>query len=182
MTDVIKWRNSLNRQRQFPWVLPVTPEQERELHIACDYFLEHKSIDYRKVICGNYIYVYTNKPQDWSQVEQALPFAKLLSATEIKVTLPRDCVVLKKPKNKFRTYFKEKFMSDSDINNVRRFFGARQTQFKPSPAFNYLLIGKKSFIESHHFVDHDDSNFEFLINLACPGIVSKTLPIVPLDK
>jgi len=41
-----------------------------------------------------------------------------------------------------------------------------------------LVNGRRMWLMGNYFVDHDEPQADFLINMAVPGIVKKTLPIV----
>jgi hypothetical protein len=50
------------------------------------------------------------------------------------------------------------------------------------PGFKKLVQGKRMWMAANHFVDHNEPNADFLINMAVPGIVRKTLPIIGRAK
>jgi hypothetical protein len=41
-----------------------------------------------------------------------------------------------------------------------------------------LVEGRRMWLMGNYFVDHNEPQADFLINMAVPGIVKKTLPIV----
>jgi hypothetical protein len=132
---------------------------------------------FKKVVCNNTMWFYTNTPEDFTAVV-AHPGTKLIEHKQADVCLPADCVVLNNPQHKFRTYFRERYLDATQRELIKKYFVARADQFRPSPGFKMLLNGHRLWIPSNYFVDHDDENDAVFINIACPRLVRKTLPIL----
>jgi hypothetical protein len=150
------------------------------LHQACDYLVTRPNA-YKKVVCGNGIWLYTNTPGDFDDLE-TIPSGRVLYINQAQVTLTPDAVTLKNPRHAFRTYFRERFLGSDELAVLRRYFNARTHLFKPGLGFARLIQGTSMWVQSNYFVDHNEPNADFLINLAVPGIVRKTLPIVARTK
>lgn len=163
------------------WLSAVSAEQKSDLHVMCDYLLS-KGSSHKRVISGNGIWIYTNDLACWQDIKQNTSNVHYHFSSEAVVCLPPDAVVLKHPKHQFRTYFKNCWFNTDQLDSIRKYFLSRRDQFQASPSFHNFLIGQRQWISNYNFVDHNDAKIELFINLACPGIVSKTMPIVACDK
>jgi hypothetical protein len=158
----------------------ITLTEQQILHDACDYLLTRTS-PFKKVVCGNGIWLYTNNLEDFDDID-IIPTGRILYINQAEVTLTPDAVTLKNPKHAFRTYFRERWLSDADLAVLKRYFQARTDMFRMGPGFANLVKGKRMWLMSNYFVDHNEPNADFLINMAVPGIIRKTLPIIARAK
>ena len=154
----------------------ITTGVQRILHEVCDYLLT-RSHPYKKVVCGNGIWLYTNNPEEFEDLD-SIQTGRVLYVNQAEVTLTPDVVTLKRPRHAFRTYFRERWLSNDELAALRRYFNTRAGMFRPGPGFTRLIQGSRMWLMSNYFVDHDEPQADFLINMAVPGIVRKTLPIV----
>ena len=154
----------------------VTLIVQQILHDACDYLLTRAN-PFKKVVCGNGIWLYTNNLEDFEDID-SIPTGKILYINQAEVTLTPDAVTLKNPKHAFRTYFRERWLSNDELAHLRRYFQARHEMFRQGPGFANLLKGRRMWLMSNYFVDHNEPDADFLINIAVPGVVRKTLPII----
>lgn len=158
----------------------VTSDMQQTLHTACDYLLT-RAHDYKKVVCGNGIWLYTNNLEDFEDIG-AIPTGEVLYINQAQVTLTPNVVTLKHPRHAFRTYFRERWLTNDELTVLRRYFTNRENMFRQGPGFRKLVSGRRMWLMNNYFVDHDEPNADFLINLAVPGIVRKTMPIVGRAK
>jgi len=158
----------------------ITSEIEQTLHDTCDYLL-NRTHPYKKVVCGNGLWMNTNNLEDFEDID-SIPTSEILYINQAEVTLTPDAVTLKNPRHAFRTYFRERWLSNDDLATLRRYFSTRPNMFRQGPGFANLVKGKRMWLMSNYFVDHDEPNADFLINMAVPGIVRKTLPIIARAK
>ena len=172
----IYWRNTYLQNWRSSGTRTVISDRDQErLHEVCDFLLAIKN-PFKKVVCNNTMWFYTNTPEDFRAVV-ACPGTKLVERKQADVCLPTDCVVLNNPQHRFRTYFRERYLDESQRELIKKYFITRADQFRPSPGFKMLLNGKRMWIPSNYFVDHNDEKDALFINLACPQLVRKTLPI-----
>jgi len=150
------------------------------LHKACDYLLTRAN-PFKKVVCGNGIWLYTNNPEDFEDID-SVPTGKILCINQAQVTLTPNAVTLKHPQHAFRTYFRDRWLTNDELTTLRRYFDTRRNMFRQGPGFAKLVQGNRMWVASNHFVDHNEPNADFLINMAVPGIVRKTLPIIARAK
>jgi hypothetical protein len=154
---------------------PVSQSEQDRLHEVCDILLGIKN-PFKKVVCNNTMWFYTNHPEDFTAVVSC-PGTKLIEHKQADVSLPADCVLLNNPRHKFRTYFRERYLNEDQRKTIQRYFTTRAGQFRAGPGFQALLHGTRLWTSSYFFVDHDDEKDALFINLACPQLVRKTLPI-----
>ena len=162
------WRGSFGRTT-------ITERDQERLHEVCDILLAIKN-PFKKVVCNNTMWFYTNHPEDFAAVVEC-PGTKLIEHKQANVSLPADCIMLNTPKHKFRTFFRERFLDDAQRELIKKYFNTRAGQFRAGPGFKQLLNGSRQWIASYYFVDHDDEKDALFINIACPQLVRKTLPI-----
>jgi len=170
----IHYRNSTTRDMYRN--SPVLEDQAQTLLEACDY-LTSRPNTFRKNVSSGIVWFYTNNLEDFDRLA-AFENSTVESISEADVCLEPGVVTLTKPRHQYRTYFKERWLSQDQVSTIKRYFGARPSQFRLSPGFRMLIEGTRAWMTANHFVDHDEPQADFLINMACPGIVRKTLPIV----
>jgi len=158
----------------------ISPTVQQILHDACDYLLTRAN-PFKKVVCGNGIWLYTNNPEDFEDIA-IIPTGEILYINQAEVTLTPDAVTLKHPRHEFRTYFRDRWLSNDDLSILRRYFDTRRDIFRLGPGFTNLVKGRRMWLMSNYFVDHNEPRADFLINMAVPGIVRKTLPIIARAK
>ena len=132
---------------------------------------------YKKVIYSNHLYVYSNELALLQSLND-LDFVKYPILTEAQVILPRDTIILKKPKYNFRTYFKMRGVTKQQIETLNDFFNLNKELIKPSPSLRYSLARSTHWLMDYQFADHSDPKLITVINLICPGITRKTLNIM----
>ena len=158
----------------------ITSTEQQILHDTCDYLLT-RTHPYKKVVCGNGIWLYTNNLKDFEDIA-IIPTGRVLYINQAEVTLTPNAVTLKYPQHAFRTYFRERWLTNSELATLRRYFDTRRDIFRLGPGFAKLVEGRRMWLASNFFVDHNEPNADFLINMAVPGIVRKTLPIIARAK
>ena len=172
----IHWRNNyLSTGRSNKVQTLVTEHEQARLHEVCDKLLAIKN-PFKKVVCNNTVWFYTNTPEDFDDIITH-EGTTLVERKQADVCLPTDCVLLTQPRHKFRTYFRERFLDDTQRKAIQRYFVARPEQFRPGPGFKQFLYGARTWIPSNYFVDHDDEKNALFINIACPQLVRKTMPL-----
>ena len=154
----------------------VTKDEIDRLHTTCD-VLSTAVGAYKKVIYSNHLYVYSNELALLQSLND-LDFVKYPILTKAQVILPRDTIILKKPKYNFRTYFKMRGVTKQQIETLNDFFNLNKELIKPSPSLRYSLARSTHWLMDYQFADHSDPKLITVINLICPGITRKTLNIM----
>lgn len=171
----VGFRNQWNKREK------ITDANLNTLYVACDWFTARPHA-FKKTVSGRCLWVYTNHPQDFDDYS-VVPGLLLRSVQQADLALPSGAVSLKNPQHAFRTYFRTCWLQDDQHENLQRFFAARNSIFRMSPGFKKIVNGNRRYwLESSYFVDHNEPNIDLMINLALPGIVRKTLPIVARTK
>ena len=171
VSRAIMWRNGANH-----WTnRRITEEHSANLH---NWVHQLSQLDDHKVIYySNHVYLYTNSLEDIEHIAQ-LEYVHQLEASKCVVNRPRDTIMLKNPRHKYRTFFKERFMEKTQADILRKFLLSRQDCFRITPHLTHKLEKDSMFYTlSYYFVDHNDMNDIVMLQLVCPGIVRKTLAI-----
>lgn len=178
LLERVHYRNSVGHPLYGQnWVLD---DQIQALAEACDY-LTSRPNPFRKTVNTNNMWFYTNHPDDFKHLG-AIEGSRVEYCTEADVCLQPGVITLNNPQHQYRTYFKDRWITREQLAAIMRYFDTRRDQFRMGPGFNELVAGRRIWLASNHFVDHNEPGAELLINLACPGLVRKTLPIVARAK
>lgn len=175
--QLIAYRNSWIARRGQEMI---TLESQEIMHATCDYLLSRPN-SYKKVVSGNSIWLYTNTPKDFEDLEH-IPTVKKLYINQAQVSLTPGVVILKKPAHSYRTYFRDRWLTNDQLTSLRRYFESRRHMFRLSPGFAKLITGRRMWLTGNLFVDHNEPDADFLINIAVPGVIKKTLSIIARDK
>ena len=154
----------------------IDEQEQHELIQVCDYLLA-RSHPFKRTVSTHVMYLYTNHPANFQNLN-GVGGLVVTNCTQVNVSLQPDAVTLKNPAHSYRTFFRERWLRDHELQGLREYFRARADQFRLSPGFRMLVEGKRMWLMGSYFVDHNEPQADFLINMAVPGIVKKTLPIV----
>jgi hypothetical protein len=158
------------------WDRQITPANEQKLHNVCNLFLGFIE-PCKRMVYSSHVYFYTNCFEDLKSVAQH-PDVKHFEAVKADICLPKDVVLLKDPKRKFRTYFKERWIPEGQTPILRNFLLNRQDCYDFTPMFKQRLANWDRFYTmSHFFIDHDDPKDLLMLELVVPGLIRKTMPI-----
>jgi len=154
----------------------ISEQEQHDLIQVCDYLLA-RAHPFKRTVTTHFMYIYTNHPEDFQDLNNTggLVVGK---CTQTNLCLQPGAVTLKNPQHSYRTFFRERWLRDYELRNIREYFQARAGQFRLSPGFRMLVEGKRMWLMDSYFVDHDEPKADLLISMAVPGIVKKTLPIV----
>ena len=154
----------------------IAEQEQHELIQVGDYLLARPH-PFKRTVSTHVMYLYTNHPADFQNLN-GVGGLVVTNCTQVNVSLQPDAVTLKNPAHSYRTFFRERWLRDHELQNIRGYFQARPNQFRLSPGFEMLVNGRRMWLMGNYFVDHNEPQADFLINMAIPGIVKKTLPIV----
>jgi hypothetical protein len=166
------WSPSVHR-------LKISEQEQHDLIQVCDYLLARVH-PFKRIVNTHSMYLYTNDPGDFQNLN-GVGGLVVCNCTQVNVCLQSDAVTLKNPRHSYRTFFRERWLRDHELQNIREYFRARSNQFRLSPGFQMLVEGRRMWLMGNYFVDHNEPQADLLINMAVPGIVKKTLPIVARD-
>jgi len=169
----IQWRNS---NGGYSWRQTKVDDQQRDnLHAFLDVVAslnEHKI-----VLTHNYAYTYTNSVEDLEMLAD-LDFVSNCYPTQAVINRPRDTVLLADPKYQYRTFLKERYLTETNMKTLSKFLVNRKDCFRITDELEKKLkAGNTFYTMSHYFVDHNDLSDLVMLQIVCPGIVRKTLTI-----
>jgi len=162
------------------WVLAwhrtqITDQHVADLHAMCD-FLITDARDRKIMISGDVVHVYTT---DVTLVQDimALPYVKDARHRQVHIKGMPNTVMLKQPRHAWRSYFRQRLLTEEQKNSVVKFLTA-QTDVRLSPSMKWFLTSDhQTRLFDYYFVDHDDPGLLTMLSLIQPGLVRRTLPI-----
>jgi hypothetical protein len=123
-------------------------------------------------------YFYTNEPTLIAQLAK-LPGISNIEYNQAVIGRPRNTVILKNPQYRLRSYFKMNLLTTEQKNHLSNFL-ANQPTVRTSPALKeWLFIKKRLYTQCHFFIDHNDTSWLTMLSLVQPGLIKKTLQILP---
>jgi hypothetical protein len=157
--------------------ISVSDDTKHRLLAMCD-LLNSITVPHKRIVYSDWQYFYTNDPEFFVQLEQ-FPGVDYVNYFEANLIKLRDTVMLKESAFKWRTYFKDRFYQEDQTATFINFLLSRPQQFRVTDLQRRRMQNNKYFyITRSMFVDHHDQRDALLLNLAVPGCVRKTLPIV----
>jgi hypothetical protein len=154
----------------------ITEQTVSDLHGLAELLLT-SATDFKLVVSVNNAHVYTN---DRSLIDQLsdLPGVTQKDYTRAIVGRPKDTIRLKNPKHAFRSYFKRIKLTGEQKTYLSNFL-ANQTSVRTSPAFGHWLTESFLRTEDYFFVDHNEIAWLTMLSLVRPGLIRKTMQIIP---
>lgn len=166
----IQWRSEAS------WVRTKVEDHQREkLHQACDWL--RTAQDRCKILFySNWVYIYTDD-QSWLEQTAQQSWVSKPTASQAVVNRPRDTVLLKNPQYLYRSYFRDKTLTNEQRQSLCKFLLSRSDCFGYTPNLESRLQNKYFYSMSHYYVDHNDMKDLVLLSLVLPGLIRKTLSI-----
>lgn len=174
-----KWRNDVrHRWPGLNTFLGQDGIDQSQMMAVLDFadFLRKHDTDYKMVISVSWVWIYSNNLELIQKI-QDLSYVKQVQLTEAVITRPRDCVVLKKSTNQWRSYFRSQRLDSEQKHSLKNFL-QNQQDVRTSTALQQWLDTHYARSQDYYFVDHNGGGFEIMLNLVAPNIIRKTLPIV----
>lgn len=139
-------------------------------------FLDSAVDDHKILLSVGHAWIYTNSVKFIQEIDR-LPYITTCALTEATVVRPRDVVVLKNSEHTHRSYFRSIKLQPYEKDQLQ-FFLANQPNIRVSQGLQSWLNEHWSRTQDYYFVDHCGENWTLMLNLVCPRIIRKTLPIV----
>jgi hypothetical protein len=161
----------------------ITDDVVHQLHVTCNHLLTLKN-PFKTMISMNWLYFYTNHPEDIDYLATLSPMVKLGATTRVEVTHSRDTIGLKHPKHTFRTYVQSHKPTDHQKEFLRDFIKHNQGEIRVSQGLKDFLNpkSKRFWMMDYYFVDHNDMKIVTALALMNPKLVRKTMPIVKINN
>lgn len=148
--------------------------------VAMGEFLSRVTVPYKLVVSGRCLRLYTNDPMLLSDLDR-LPWLRSTKFAEKSVTQPKDVLLLKNPRNQWRSYFREMRMESSQRQALKRFLD-QQGEIRMCSSLTAWLNQPDGayatrYTREYFFVDYDSQNWPTLLSLVCPRLIRRTLAI-----
>ena len=155
----------------------ITEKTVEDLHTVAEMLMQNAS-EFKLVVSINQCHVYTN---DLALIDQLddLKCVNFKTHNQACITRARDTVKLKDPRHKLRSYFKLCKISNEQKDHLMDFLYNQRDQVRVSPALQRWIDQPFTRTQDYYFVDHDSQTWLTMLNLVCPGIVRKTMHIIP---
>lgn len=155
----------------------ITEETVDNLHAVADMLLTAPQ-GFKLVVSVNHGHVYTNDLLLIDRLDR-MPILTYKTFTQAKIVRPKDTVALKKPKHKFRSYFRLCNLTAQQKDHLEAFLTNHLDHVRVSPALQEWLAIPYTRIQDYFFVDHDNESWLTMLNLVVPGCLRKTMHIIP---
>jgi hypothetical protein len=155
----------------------ITDEIVANLHVLADLILDNTT-DCKLVVSVDQAWVYSNDLK-LIQTINDLDFLIRKSYNRAVITRPKDTIQLKKPRHKCRSYFRSAKLTDSQKNQLIAFLTAQNEWIRVSPALASWLTTPFHRVQDYFFVDYDTTSWATMLALVHPGLIRKTLAIIP---
>jgi hypothetical protein len=173
----IRYRNSWHNRDV------VSDDVKHQLHVTCDHLLLLKN-PFKTMISMNWLYFYTNHPQDIDHLATLSPMHKLGATTKIEITHTSDTIGLKNPRHAFRTYVQGHRPTEHQREHLRDFIQHNREDLRASPGLKDFLNpkSKRFWMMDYYFIDHNDMKMVTALALMNPKLIRKTMPIVKVNN
>ena len=167
--------SSLNQEMDM--IRPIPNVVVQDLYNVCDVLVAAGKSQFRHVVSGNLLRVYTNDVALFDQLLLANPTFNYREFTEAVVDRPKDTIQLKNPHHKYRSYFKRTKLEVTEKKIVANFLANYQGSIRLSPCLQDWVTQSFRYTEPYYFVDHDDTAWLVMLSLVRPGLIKKTVSI-----
>jgi hypothetical protein len=155
----------------------ITFKTEQNLHDFAELLIK-TSTDFKLVTSVNQGWIYTNTGAFIKKID-SLSYLNNKEYTEAVVSRPKNTIKLKNPVHTHRSYFKSIKLTSNQKQNLINFFN-NHADIRLGPSFNKWLAGSPYMrTQDYFFIDHMGESWLVLLALIYPGIVRKTLEIIP---
>lgn len=149
----------------------------------------HPHVAHSKLqIYGDWGYLYSNDVEFLIEVAN-LPTIYHKSLCEAEPVYDPGSVGLRNPNRSWRSYFRETRL-DLERGAKLKNFLLQQQDIDLCPSLKQWTTNEKQhrytrssdYVARHWFLDHDESGILLMIELVCPNVIRKTLPIIKVNN
>ena len=169
---IIVKHNISGRQRK-----EITADTVKNLHSLAELLLT-TAIDYKLVVSVNQGHVYTNDLTLIDQLDQ-LDFLTNKYYSQAQVNRPKNTIRLKNPQHQYRSYFKIAKLTAVQKDHLMDFLHNQKDSVRVSPALQRWIDQPFNRTQDYFFVDYDTSSWLTMLALVNPGLIRKTMQIIP---
>lgn len=155
----------------------ITEKTVKDLHGLADALL-NTTCEFKLVVGAGQGYVYTN---DLTLIDQLDHRPELTNKTYTcaEISRPKNTIQLKCPRHSYRSYLQTTKLNVQQKQQLVNFFHNQQDQVRLSPALKSWISQSFNRTQDYFFVDHDSPSWLTMLSLVQPGIVRKTMHIIP---
>ena len=146
------------------------------LHLFCDFLLGAQA-EYKNVISGNWVTIYTNDLKLLNQIAN-IDYIDRLDYKKVLVNRPRDTIVLKNSLYTTRGYFRGARITAQERAILCNFLTAQKEHIRLSPGLKSWVKSGYNTIFDYFFIDYTDDQWLTMLSLVRPGLVRKTVKIL----
>jgi len=149
----------------------------QDLYTVCDVLAAADKSQFRHVVSGDLLRVYTNDVALLDRLLRANPTFNSREFTEAVINRPKDTILLKNPHHKYRSYFNRTKLEVAEKKIVTNFLANYQSSIRLSPCLQDWVTQSFRYTEPYYFVDHDDTAWLVMLSLVRPRLIKKTVNI-----
>lgn len=155
----------------------ITEKTVQDLHALAEALL-NTSVDFKLVVSANQGYVYSD---DLDLLEQLNNMTELTykTYTQAEIVRPKNTIQLRNPRHQFRTYFAMCKLTAEQRYRLEEFLITQSAHVRLSPALSRWIDVSFNRTQDYFFVDHDTESWCTMLSLVQPGIIRKTMHIIP---
>lgn len=168
-----KHTQGLNRQYR----REITEKTVADLHSLATVLTNTQS-EFKLVVSIGQGYVYTNDLALIDQLDQRDELSGK-TYTQAEISRPKNTIQLKCPRHAYRSYMQITKLTAQQKQQLIDFFHNQQDQVRLSPALKAWTTQGYNRTQDYFFVDHDSLAWLTMLSLVQPGIVRKTMHIIP---
>lgn len=155
----------------------ITDETVADLHALAQTLLTAPE-EFKLVVSMNQAHLYTN---DTSLIDRldTMSILQYKTFAQAQIVRPKNTISLKKAQHKLRSYLKARTLTGQQRDQLGAFLSNHQDHVRISPALREWAAMPFTRVQDYFFVDHDTETWLTMLNLVVPGIIRKTLHIIP---
>lgn len=147
------------------------------LHTLTDVLLRSR-VDFKLITSVSTAWIYTNDLTLLKTVD-SLDFLLEKTYTEAVVTRPKDTIRLRNPRHSNRAYFGSHKLTAEEKTNLKNFFANQLGHVRTSPSLDTFFTLSFHRTQDYFFFDYTGDSWLVMLNLIRPGLIRKTLAIIP---
>jgi hypothetical protein len=155
----------------------ITDATVLNLHNLAEILLS-TAVPFKLVVSLNQGHVYTNSLELIDQLDN-VPALLYKQYTQATVNRPKNTIRLQNPKHQYRSYFKLTKITAQEKINLVNFFTNQQECIRVSPALKAWVDLPFNRTQDYFFIDYDSPSWLTMIGLIHPGLIRKTMSIIP---
>ena len=155
----------------------ITEKTVKDLHGLAEVLLTTK-VDFKLVVTVNQGYIYFNDLTFIDQIDQ-LPQLTHKDYSQAKIDRPKNTIRLKNSSYQYRSYFKITKLSPEKKTALTNFLQNQQQNVRLSPSLVKWISHPFTRTQDYFFIDYNTESWLTMLGLVHPGIIRKTLEIIP---